>query len=86
MVVCGSGAPWWVLQYTRDRRAGGRLPVVCTDCSSAGQATQIDLARKRIQTAGATPTGTLSAIYELLGDATHPSFKACLELVKGIRA
>jgi hypothetical protein len=27
-----------------------------------------------------------SAIYELLGDATHPSFKACLELVKGIRA
>jgi nicotinamidase-related amidase len=86
VLVCGIEAHVCVLQTTLDLLAGGRLPFLCTDCISAGQATQITPAMQRMQTAGATPTGTLSAIYELLGDATHPSFKACLELVKGIRA
>ena len=86
VLVCGIEAHVCVLQTTLDLLAGGRLPFLCTDCISAGQATQIAPAMQRMQTAGATPTGTLSAIYELLGDATHPSFKACLELVKGIRA
>jgi hypothetical protein len=35
--------------------------------------------------ANAMATGTLSAMYELLQDATHPNFKACLELAKRIQ-
>jgi hypothetical protein len=38
-----------------------------------------------MERAGAVRTGTLSAIYELLGDAAHPGFKTCLEMVKGLR-
>jgi hypothetical protein len=35
--------------------------------------------------ANAIATGTLSAMYELLQDATHPKFKACLDLAKRIQ-
>jgi nicotinamidase-related amidase len=86
VLVCGIEAHVCVLQSTLDLIASGRTPWLCMDCIGASQPLQIPVALSRMQTAGAVPTGTLSAIYELLGDSQHPKFKACLELVKGLRA
>ena len=46
---------------------------------------QIMPAYLRMERAGAVLTGVMSALYELLGDSSHPGFKACLDLVKGLR-
>ncbi len=86
VLVVGIEAHVCVMQTTLDLLAGGRQPFLCTDCISAGQASQVAPAFRRMERAGAVPTGALSAIYELLGDAAHPQFKACLEMVKGLRA
>lgn len=86
VLVVGIEAHVCVMQTTLDLLAGGRQAFLCTDCISAGQAGQIDPALRRMERAGAVPTGALSAIYELLGDAAHPRFKTCLEMVKGLRA
>ena len=86
VLVCGIEAHVCVLQTTLDLLAGGRQAFLATDCISAAQAAQVPHAFARMQRAGAVPTGALSAIYELMGDAAHPHFKACLEMVKGLRA
>ncbi len=86
VLVCGIEAHVCVLQSVLDLTAAGRIPFVCTDCISAGQPSQIEPALRRMEHAGAMPTGALSSIYELLGDATHPAFKGCLELVKHLQA
>ena len=86
VLVCGIEAHVCVLQTTLDLLAGGRQAFLATDCISAAQAAQVPHAFARMQRAGAVPTGALSAIYELMGDAAHPQFKACLEMVKGLRA
>jgi nicotinamidase-related amidase len=85
VIVCGIEAHVCILQTTLDLLASGRQVFLCTDCISAGQETQIPHAFARMERSGAVRTGTLSAIYELIGAATHPSFKACLEMVKGLR-
>jgi nicotinamidase-related amidase len=85
VLVCGIEAHVCVLQTTLDLLAGGRHAFLCTDCISASQASQVAPAFTRMERAGAIPTGALSSIYELLGDAAHPRFKACLEMVKGLR-
>lgn len=85
VLVCGIEAHVCVLQTTLDLLAGGRQVFLASDCISASQPAQVPHAFARMQRAGAVPTGALSAIYELLGDATHPAFKACLEMVKGLR-
>jgi nicotinamidase-related amidase len=85
VLVCGIEAHVCVLQTTLDLACTGRTPFLCTDAIGASQPMQIPHAMHRMQTAGAVPSGTLSAVYELLGDAQHPKFKACLELVKGLR-
>jgi nicotinamidase-related amidase len=85
VLLCGIEAHVCVLQTALDLASSGRTPFLCTDAIGGSQPGQIPHALHRMQTAGAVPTGTLSAIYELLADAQHPKFKACLELVKGLR-
>jgi len=85
VLVCGIEAHVCVLQTTLELTAGGRQVFLCTDGISASQPAQIEHAYARMDRAGAIRTGSLSAIYELLGDAAHPQFKACLEMVKGLR-
>jgi nicotinamidase-related amidase len=85
VLVCGIEAHVCVQQTTLDLLAAGRQVFLCTDCISAAQAGQIPHALSRMERAGAVRTGCLSAIYELLADATHPGFKTCLEMVKGLR-
>lgn len=84
-LVCGIEAHICVLQSVLDLRSAGRDVFFCTDAISAGQPSQIPHAFRRMEAAGAIPTGILSALYELMADKQHPAFKRCLEYVKAVQ-
>jgi len=86
ILICGIEAQVCVLQTVLDLAANGRQAFLVTDAISATDASQIPPAFSRMELANAIPTGTLSAMYELLQDATHPKFKACLDLAKRIQS
>ncbi|MFG0328881.1 MAG: isochorismatase family protein [Phycisphaerales bacterium] len=85
VLIAGVEAHVCVLQTALDLVWGGWRPFWVEDAISAGEADQIEPARRRAEHAGCTTTGCVSATYELLQDATHPAFKACLQEVKSIR-
>lgn len=85
VLIAGIEAHVCVLQTVLDLQAGGRQCFVCTDAVSASQRDQIGPAFTRMDRAGAIQTGIMSALYELLGDSSHPGFRSCLPLVKGLR-
>lgn len=85
VIVCGIEAHVCVLQTVLDLCANGWHVFYATDAISGSQPNQVGPAFRRMERAGALPTGVLSAMYELMGDATHPQFKACLPLAKDIR-
>ncbi len=84
VLVCGVEAHVCVLQSVLDLCAGGWSVFHATDAIGAGQPDQVAPAFRRMERAGAMPTGVLSAVYELMGDAQHPRFRECLPLVKGL--
>lgn len=86
ILVCGVEAHVCVQQTVLDLLASGRQPFLLTDAISAGRPDQIAPAFRRMERAGATPSGVLGATYELLGDASHPQFRAVLGIVKTLRA
>jgi len=85
VLVAGIEAHVCVLQTVLDLQTQGFQCFVCTDAVSSGQRDQIAPALDRMRAAGALPTGVVSAMYELLEVADHPSFRACLELAKSVR-
>jgi len=85
VLVCGIEAHICVLQSVLDLRAAGRDVFFVTDAISAGQPGQIPYAFRRMEAAGAVPTGILSALYELMADKRHPAFARCLALAKAVR-
>ncbi|MCA9285813.1 MAG: isochorismatase family protein [Phycisphaerales bacterium] len=85
VLLCGVETHVCVLQTALDLQSLGRQCFVCTDAISSGQRDQIGPALQRMQSAGVVLTGVVSAMYELLQDATHPSFRSCLELAKAVR-
>jgi nicotinamidase-related amidase len=85
VIVCGLEAHVCVLQTVLDLQANGRQCFVCTDAVSAAQRDQIPHAYRRMDRAGAVLTGVLPTIYELLQDAKHPAFRACLDLAKAVQ-
>jgi len=85
VIVCGVEAHVCVLQTALDLRAAGRTPFLMTDAISAGQPQQIAPALRRMELSGCVPSGCLSAMYELAGDASNPLFKGMLALAKAIR-
>ncbi len=82
ILVCGIEAHICVMQAVLDLQSTGRQCFIVSDAVSACQPEQMTHALRRMERAGAIVTGVMSVIYELLGDAKHPSFRACLELVK----
>lgn len=84
VLLAGVEAHVCVLQTALDVLAGGRNCFVCTDAVSAGQHDQIGHAYRRMERSGAVMTGVLSMMYELLADAKHESFGACLTLAKEV--
>jgi nicotinamidase-related amidase len=86
VLIAGVEAHVCVTQTVLDLLATGRQPYLLLDAISAGQTDQIPPALRRLEKAGAVPSGVLAASYELLGDAAHPEFKSVLRLVKTLRA
>jgi len=86
VLVCGVEAHVCVQQTVLDLLASGRQPYLLTDAISASRPDQISPAFRRMERAGAVPSGVLGAYYEILGDAAHPHFKAVLGVVKTLRA
>jgi nicotinamidase-related amidase len=84
VLVCGVEAHVCVLQSVLDLVASGWTVFHVTDAISAGQPDQVDPAFRRMERAGALPTGTLSSMYELLGDASHPLFRDILPIAKQV--
>jgi len=85
VLVCGVEAHVCVQQTVLDLLATGRQPFLLSDAVSAGRPDQIPPAFRRMERAGATPSGVLGAAYELLGDAAHPQFRSVLGVVKTLR-
>ncbi|MCZ6835199.1 MAG: isochorismatase family protein [Planctomycetota bacterium] len=85
VIICGIEAHVCVLQTVLDLVDSGYHCFLCTDAISASQHGQIAPALRRMERAGAIPTGVLSVMYELLKDAKHPSFRPLLELAKQIK-
>ncbi len=86
ILVCGIEAHICVLQTVLDLRATGHDVFFATDAISAGQPDQIPHAYRRMEAAGAVPTGCLSALYELMGDKENPVFGPALALAKAVRS
>ena len=85
VLIAGVEAHVCVAQTVLDLLASGRQPYLLLDAISAGQVDQISPALRRLEKAGAVPTGVLAAAYELLGDAAHPQFRAVLGIVKTLQ-
>ena len=85
VLVTGVEAHVCVLQTVLDLAAAGFVPFLALDAISASRPGSIGPAVRRMERAGAVPTGVVSAMYELLGDAMHPAFKACLPIAKEVR-
>ena len=86
VVVAGIEAHICVMQTTLDLLDRGFQVFLVTDAISSGEADQTPHALRRMEQAGAILTGCVSMAYELLRDAKHPQFKACLEPVKRLRS
>jgi len=86
ILICGVEAHVCVQQTVLDLLAAGRQPYLLTDAISAGRPDQISPAFRRMERAGAVPSGVLGAAYELLADAANPHFKSVLGVVKTLRA
>lgn len=84
VIIGGVEAQVCVLQTVLDLHQAGYQCFVCRDAVSGGQLDQVQPAYERMQQAGAVVTGVISAMYELLGDARHSSFGACLEIAKSV--
>ncbi|MBX3355547.1 MAG: isochorismatase family protein [Phycisphaeraceae bacterium] len=85
VLLCGIEAHVCVLQTALDLLAAGFQTFHLTDAIGAGQPFQVAPAFRRMERAGSIPSGVLSTIYEWLGDARNPAFKAALTLAKRIR-
>ncbi len=85
ILVCGIEAHVCVLQTVLDLQEAGRQCFVVSDAVASSEPMQLNHACRRWEAAGAVTTGVMAAIYELLGDATHPATRRCIELVKRIR-
>ncbi|MFZ9881321.1 MAG: isochorismatase family protein [Phycisphaerales bacterium] len=86
ILICGVEAHVCVQQTVLDLLAAGRQPYLLTDAISAGRPDQISPAFRRMERAGAVPSGVLGAAYEILADAANPQFKSVLGVVKTLRA
>jgi len=71
-----------VTQTTLDLLANGHKVYVLADGVSSCNPEEIPIALARLRSAGAVVTTSESLIYELMGDAAIPEFRAIAGLVK----
>lgn len=81
-LVCGIEAHVCVAQTVLDLLASGVEVQVAGDATASRTAADRDTGLHRMEQAGATLTGTEAVLFELLGAAGTPEFKAVQELIK----
>lgn len=82
IVVIGIESHICVTQTTLDALAHGHKVYVLADGVSSCNPQEIPIALARLRAAGAVVTTSESFLYELMGDAAIPEFKAMAGLVK----
>lgn len=81
-VIAGIEAHVCVLQTAIGMVAAGRRVAVVTDAISARQAESVAMAQQRMAQAGVMLVTTEMCLFEWLGSAAHPQFKALSRLIK----
>jgi nicotinamidase-related amidase len=82
IVVCGIEAHVCVQQSVLDFLEGGYEVFVCADTAASRNKRDKRTALKRMGSAGAVITTMESVLFELIGTAEHPNFKAISKIVK----
>lgn len=82
VIIAGVEAHVCVQQTALDLLRRGYSVHVAADAVSAQDQQDVDLMRNRLTAAGANVSSSLSILYEVMGDAKHPSFKEVLSHVK----
>lgn len=81
-IVCGVEAHVCVSQTALDLLAEGIDVHVAADAVASRDPADRDVGIARLRDAGAVITTTESIVFELLGDASHPSFRTVQGLIK----
>ena len=82
VVVCGIEAHICVNQTTHDLLARGLQVHLLADCVAARTAENRQTGLDKMFAAGALPSSTEMALFELMRDARHEQFKAIQRLIK----
>ena len=82
IVVTGIEAHVCVLQSALDLKAAGHEVFVVVDAVASRQEASREIALRRMEQAGVHPVTTEMVIFEWLGRAGTPDFKALLPLIK----
>jgi hypothetical protein len=82
VVIVGIESHICVTQTTLDLLANGHKVYVIADGVSSCNKEEIPIALARLRAAGATVTTSESWLYECMGDASIPEFRAIAGLVK----
>jgi nicotinamidase-related amidase len=82
VLLCGIEAHVCVNQTAHDLLAGGYQVHLLTDCVSSRSAENRLVGVEKIMRAGAIPSSTETALFELMRDARHEQFKAIQKLIK----
>ncbi|KAJ8600048.1 hypothetical protein CTAYLR_001823 [Chrysophaeum taylorii] len=82
VILCGLEAHVCVLQTTLDLLELGIAVHVCADAVSSQREFDRSVALKRLADSGAAISTSESLVFQLVGDAAHPNFKALQPLIK----
>lgn len=82
VILCGIETHVCVYQTALDLIAAGYEVHLAADAVSSRDPVNKELALRRMETEGVKPAGTEMILFELLGDAAAPEFKAILQIVK----
>lgn len=86
LIVCGFESHICVQQTCLDALDRGFDVYLVHDACSAFTQESHEIGIKRCEIAGTVPASTESIIFELIGDASSPSFKKLLPLIKSLRS
>jgi nicotinamidase-related amidase len=82
IILCGIEAHICVNQTAHDLLARGLQVHLLTDCITARTEHNKQIGLAKMQQAGALPSSSETALFELMRDAKHEQFKAVQKLVK----